>query len=110
VYISASWNGVKSTSAIMHLDDTWDTQTLAFHGGVYNQIDYTDTTDPEDGSVYIISDLSFPSPTPDTTCIPSSSWPGRFSRRQRWSRMAWNPQSNETGHSFRRECSPDRGV
>jgi hypothetical protein len=25
---------------------------------VYNQIDYSDTTDPEDGSVCIISDLS----------------------------------------------------
>ena len=58
VSVSASCNGVKSTSAIMRLDNTWDTKTLAFHGGVYNQIDYSDTTDPEDGSVCIISDLS----------------------------------------------------
>ena len=58
VSVSASCNGVKSTSAIMRLDNTWDTKTLAFHGGVYNQIDYSDTTDPLDGSVCIISDLS----------------------------------------------------
>lgn len=58
VSVSASCNGVKSTSAIMRLDNTWDTKALAFHGGVYNQIDYSDTTDPEDGSVCIISDLS----------------------------------------------------
>jgi hypothetical protein len=58
VSVSASCNGAKSTSAIMRLDDTWETKTLAFHGGVYNQIDYSETTDPEDGSVCIISDLS----------------------------------------------------
>lgn len=34
------------------------TRTLAFHGGVYNQIDYSETTNPEDGSVCLISDLS----------------------------------------------------
>jgi hypothetical protein len=58
VSVSASCNGVKSTSAIMRLDNTWDTKTLAFHGGVYNQIDYSETTDPEDGSICVISDLS----------------------------------------------------
>ncbi|MEO8641343.1 polysaccharide lyase family 7 protein [Pseudomonas sp.] len=58
VSVSASCNGVKSTSAIMRLDNTWDTKTLAVHGGVYNQIDYSDTTDPLDGSVCVISDLS----------------------------------------------------
>jgi hypothetical protein len=58
VSVSASCNGAKSASTIMHLDNTWDTKTLAFHGGVYNQIDYSESTDPEDGSVCIISDLS----------------------------------------------------
>lgn len=58
VSVSASCNGVKSTSAILRFDDTWNTQTLAFHGGVYNQIDYSATTDPNDGSVCIITDLS----------------------------------------------------
>lgn len=58
VSVSASCNGVRSTSAIMRLDNTWDTKTLAFHGGVYNQIDYSESTDPEDASACIISDLS----------------------------------------------------
>ena len=58
VSVSASCNGAKSPSVIMRLDNTWDTETLAFHGGVYNQIDYSDTTDPEDASICVISDLS----------------------------------------------------
>lgn len=58
VSVSASCNGVRSTSAIMRLDNTWDTKTLAFHGGVYNQINYSESTDPDDASVCILSDLS----------------------------------------------------
>jgi hypothetical protein len=58
VSVSASCNGIKSTSPILRLDSSWNTKTLAFHGGVYNQIDYSDTTPAEDGSICIISDLS----------------------------------------------------
>ena len=57
VSVSASCNGTKSTSAILRLDNTWATKTLAFHGGVYNQIDYSDNTDPDDTSICIISNL-----------------------------------------------------
>ena len=57
VSVSASCNGTKSTSAILRLDNTWATKTLAFHGGVYNQIDYSESTDPDDSSVCIISNL-----------------------------------------------------
>ena len=57
VSVSASCNGTKSTSAILRLDNTWATKTLAFHGGVYNQIDYSESTDPDDASICIISNL-----------------------------------------------------
>lgn len=57
VSVSASCNGTKSTSAILRLDNTWTTKTLAFHGGVYNQIDYSESTDPDDASICIISNL-----------------------------------------------------
>ena len=57
VSVSASCNGTKSTSAILRLDNTWATKTLAFHGGVYNQIDYSENTNPDDASICIISNL-----------------------------------------------------
>ena len=57
VSVSASCNGTKSTSATLRLDNTWATKTLAFHGGVYNQIDYSENTDPDDASICIISNL-----------------------------------------------------
>ena len=57
VSVSASCNGTKSTSAILRLDNTWATKTLAFHGGVYNQIDYSENTVPDDASICIISNL-----------------------------------------------------
>lgn len=57
VSVSASCNGTKSTPAILRLDNTWATKTLASHGGVYNQIDYSESTDPDDASICIISNL-----------------------------------------------------
>ncbi len=57
ISVSASCNGAKSTSASLRLDDSWATKTLAFHGGVYNQIDYSESTDPDDASACIISNL-----------------------------------------------------
>jgi len=58
VTISAQCNGVSGSSGTLQLDDTWDSRLFEFHGGVYNQIDYTDSTPPEDGSICIISSLS----------------------------------------------------
>lgn len=51
-------DGRKSTCPVLKLDSSWKGETFQFHGGVYNQIDYSDTTPPEDGSVCIISELS----------------------------------------------------
>ncbi|QCI13385.1 polysaccharide lyase family 7 protein [Pseudomonas putida] len=58
VTVAAECNGVSGTSGALQLDDTWDSHLFEFHGGVYNQVDYTDATPAEDGSICIISDLS----------------------------------------------------
>lgn len=58
VKVTARCNGVSKSSTGLQLDDTWDSHLFEFHGGVYNQVDYTDATPAEDGSVCIISELS----------------------------------------------------
>ncbi|TLP64818.1 MULTISPECIES: polysaccharide lyase family 7 protein [Pseudomonas] len=58
VTVAAVCNGASGSSGALLLDDTWDSRLFEFHGGVYNQIDYTDSTPAEDGSVCIISNLS----------------------------------------------------
>ena len=58
VTVTARCNGVTGSSGDLQLDSTWASQLFEFHGGVYNQVDYTDTTPADDGSVCIISDLS----------------------------------------------------
>ena len=58
VNVTAKCNGVSGTSGDLQFDSTWATQLFEFHGGVYNQVDYTDTTPADDGSICIISDLS----------------------------------------------------
>ncbi|WP_460160820.1 polysaccharide lyase family 7 protein [Pseudomonas sp. S2_B10] len=55
--VTVDYNGVVGTSGDLQLDSTWNSQVFNFHGGVYNQIDYTNATPPEDGSICIISDL-----------------------------------------------------
>ncbi|MBV4484752.1 polysaccharide lyase family 7 protein [Pseudomonas sp. SWRI153] len=55
--VSVDYNGLIGTSGDLQLDSSWNSQVFNFHGGVYNQIDYTDATPAEDGSVCIISDL-----------------------------------------------------
>ena len=42
----------------LRLDSSWNDRVLQFHGGVYNQIDYSSTTPEGDGSVCIIHELS----------------------------------------------------
>ena len=58
VSVNVMCQGVPSLKVPMRLDSSWQDRVLQFHGGVYNQIDYSDTTPPEDGSVCIIHDLS----------------------------------------------------
>lgn len=56
--VTASCNGKAGSSGSLHLDSSWRSSLLNFHGGVYNQVDYTDATPADDGSICIISDLS----------------------------------------------------
>ncbi|MBA6112226.1 polysaccharide lyase family 7 protein [Pseudomonas asiatica] len=58
VTVTAKCNGMTGSSGDLQFDSTWATQLFEFHGGVYNQVDYTDTTPADDGSICIISDLS----------------------------------------------------
>ncbi|MFJ4068114.1 polysaccharide lyase family 7 protein [Pseudomonas sp. NPDC089996] len=58
VKVTARCNGASKSSSELQLDDTWDTRLFEFHGGIYNQVDYTDATPATDGSVCIISELS----------------------------------------------------
>ena len=56
--VTASCNGKAGSSGSLHMDSSWYSSLLNFHGGVYNQVDYTDATPADDGSICIISDLS----------------------------------------------------
>lgn len=58
VSVNVLCQGVPSVKVPMRLDSSWGDRVLQFHGGVYNQIDYTDDTPAEDGSVCIIHDLT----------------------------------------------------
>ncbi|ANY86501.1 MULTISPECIES: polysaccharide lyase family 7 protein [Pseudomonas] len=57
VVLGATCNGRTGRSPILLLGSSWNTRTFNFHGGVYNQIDFTDATPPEDGSTCVISRL-----------------------------------------------------
>ncbi|UVK80759.1 polysaccharide lyase family 7 protein [Pseudomonas sichuanensis] len=56
--VTAECNGDAESSGRLDLDSSWRSSLLNFHGGVYNQIDYTGTTPTSDGSVCILSKLS----------------------------------------------------
>ena len=58
VSINVLCNGVPSIKMARKLDASWQDRVLQFHGGVYNQIDYSDDTPVDDGSVSVISELS----------------------------------------------------
>ncbi len=58
VNVTAECGGVSGSSGNLQLASSWDSHLFEFHGGVYNQIDYTDATPADDGSVCIISELS----------------------------------------------------
>lgn len=53
--VTASCNGQKGSSGDLQMDNSWNPHRFNFHGGVYNQVDYSDATPPDDGSVCIIS-------------------------------------------------------
>ncbi|CAG8868718.1 hypothetical protein PS627_03099 [Pseudomonas fluorescens] len=55
--VTAKCNGRTGTSGPLQMAATWQAQTFNFHGGVYNQVDYSDATLGEDGSVCVINDL-----------------------------------------------------
>ncbi|MCP6133892.1 polysaccharide lyase family 7 protein, partial [Klebsiella pneumoniae] len=55
--ISASSNGRLGTPATLQLESSWAPRTFNFHGGVYNQVDYTDETPADDASICVISRL-----------------------------------------------------
>lgn len=57
VILSATCNGRTGRSPALQLASTWNARNFNFHGGVYNQIDFTDSTPAEDGSVCVISRL-----------------------------------------------------
>ena len=58
VSVSALCQGRKSTCPVLRLDSSWKDRVLQFHGGIYNQVDYSESTTDEDGSICIISELS----------------------------------------------------
>ncbi|MGK9062444.1 MULTISPECIES: polysaccharide lyase family 7 protein [Pseudomonas] len=58
INVTARYNGMTGSSGDLQFDSTWASQLFEFHGGVYNQVDYSDTTPADDGSICIISDLS----------------------------------------------------
>ncbi|EMV9186148.1 polysaccharide lyase family 7 protein, partial [Escherichia coli] len=55
--VQASCNGRTSNVAPMTLDASWAARVFDFHGGVYNQIDFSATTLATDASVCVIKDL-----------------------------------------------------
>lgn len=58
VNIEAECAGATGGSGNLQLDRSWNDHLFEFHGGVYNQIDYTESTPIEDGSICVITQLS----------------------------------------------------
>lgn len=58
VAISALCEKRLSQSPQLKLDKSWAAREFEFHGGLYNQVDFTDLTPDTDGSVSVISALS----------------------------------------------------
>lgn len=58
VSVNVLCKGVSSVKTSLRLGDSWQDKVLQFHGGLYNQVDYTENTLPYDGSVCILSELT----------------------------------------------------
>lgn len=56
--VTAQSNGRAGSSGRLEMDSSWRSSLLNFHGGVYNQVAYTDATAADDGSICILSELS----------------------------------------------------
>lgn len=57
VQINGTCNGVAFEPCNLQMDSSWQRQLLQFHGGVYNQVDYTEDTPVDDGSICIIKSI-----------------------------------------------------
>ncbi|MCW2272158.1 polysaccharide lyase family 7 protein [Pseudomonas sp. JUb96] len=55
--LAARCNGLSASTGVLQMDSSWNARTFNFHGGVYNQVDYTSSTASDDASVCILSTL-----------------------------------------------------
>ncbi|MFB4390475.1 MULTISPECIES: polysaccharide lyase family 7 protein [unclassified Pseudomonas] len=55
--INATCNGRSASTGLLQLAASWNVRTFNFHGGVYNQVDYTASTTEQDRSVCVITRL-----------------------------------------------------
>ncbi|HEK0905475.1 polysaccharide lyase family 7 protein [Pseudomonas parafulva] len=55
--VSATCDGRTGSTGVLQMAQSWNVRAFNFHGGVYNQVDYSDSTAAEDGSVCVISRL-----------------------------------------------------
>lgn len=58
VSVNVVCKGIYSVKVPLKLDSSWQDRVLQFHGGIYNQIDYTELTSDDDGSICVISELT----------------------------------------------------
>lgn len=58
ISVNVLCQGIYSVKVPLRLDSSWQDRVLQFHGGVYNQVDYTELTSDDDGSICVISELS----------------------------------------------------
>ncbi|PYC28700.1 polysaccharide lyase family 7 protein [Pseudomonas mosselii] len=56
--VIAIHDGREADSGTLKLTSSWNGRTFNFHGGVYNQMDYSATTPAKDRSVCVISQLA----------------------------------------------------
>lgn len=58
VSVNVVCKGIYSVKVPLKLDSSWQDQVLQFHGGIYNQVDYSELTSDDDGSICVISELT----------------------------------------------------
>lgn len=58
VSVNVVCKGIYSVKVPLKLDSSWQDRVLQFHGGIYNQVDYTELTSDDDGSICVISELT----------------------------------------------------
>jgi len=55
--LTAKCNGASASTGVLQMDSSWNTRTFNFHGGVYNQVDFSAATPSTDASVCVLSTL-----------------------------------------------------